>query len=93
MPAILAFRSQRQRDHQEFKVSLGYIVNVRITWGTVGDPISKTKQNGTSKTKPTTTAKQTKPLPSPQTLNRTPQKNLKSLTVLVSSVFFAPSHV
>lgn len=36
MPAILAFRSQRQKDHQEFKVSLGYIVNVRITWGTVG---------------------------------------------------------
>lgn len=90
MPAILAFRSQRQKDHQEFKVN---IVNVRITWGTVGDPISKTKQNGTNKTKPTTTAKQTKPLPSPQTLNRTPQKNLKSLTVLVSSVFFAPSHV
>ena len=34
MLAILAFRSPRQKDRQEFKVSLGYTVNVKTTWDT-----------------------------------------------------------
>lgn len=49
MLAILAFRSPRQKDRQEFKVSLGYTVNVKTTWDTEWDPISK---NRTEQTKP-----------------------------------------